>query len=139
MTRVPRPADAPLDVSVVLPTYNEAASIVPFLRELLAVLDRCAPRSEALILDDASPDGTAALVREAFAGEPRVVVVSRTGARGLAFSIREGLSRACGERMVVMDSDFNHDPQAVPALLDAQRSSTSRSSATKRTIDPDSL
>jgi dolichol-phosphate mannosyltransferase len=71
------------------------------------------------VLDDASPDGTADLVARAFAHEPRVAVIRRRGERGLAFTIREGLERARGERLVVMDSDFNHDPQAIPALLDA--------------------
>jgi dolichol-phosphate mannosyltransferase len=107
------------DVSVILPTYNESASIVRFLCELFDVLDRYAPRSEVLIVDDDSPDGTAALVREQFGGEPRAVVVRRDGPRGLAFSIRDGLERARGERLVVMDSDFNHDPQAIPRLLDS--------------------
>jgi dolichol-phosphate mannosyltransferase len=115
----PAASAASPDVSVILPTYNEAGSIVRFLRELFEVLDRCAPRSEVLILDDASPDGTAALVRSEFHDEPRAVVIARHGPRGLALSIREGLFRAGGRRVVVMDSDFNHDPQAIPVLLDS--------------------
>jgi dolichol-phosphate mannosyltransferase len=111
------PISAAPDVSVILPTYNEAPTIVRFLRELFEVLDRCAPRAEVLIVDDHSPDGTAALVRRHFSSEPRAVVVVRTAPRGLASSIRDGLSRARGERLIVMDSDFNHDPQAVPTLL----------------------
>jgi dolichol-phosphate mannosyltransferase len=111
-------ADRPaVDVSVVLPTYNEAGSIVRFLRELLEVLDRCAASSEVLVVDDDSPDGTAALVERELGHEPRAIVIHRTAARGLALSIREGLSRARGERLVVMDSDFNHDPQVIPTLL----------------------
>jgi dolichol-phosphate mannosyltransferase len=70
--------EAPLlELSVVLPTYNEAGSIVRFLDELLAVLERCARACEILVLDDASPDGTASLVEHRFAGESRIVVVRR--------------------------------------------------------------
>jgi len=104
---------------VILPTYNEAGSIVRFLVELFDVLDRYAPSSEVLVIDDASPDGTADLIEKHFEGESRATVVRRAGRRGLAFSIRDGLVRARGKRLVVMDSDFNHDPQMLPTLLES--------------------
>jgi dolichol-phosphate mannosyltransferase len=104
-------------VSIVLPTYNEAGSIVRLLREVLDVIDRERLDAELIVADDRSPDGTAALVRQAFAGEARIRVIERAGERGLAFSIREGLAAARGQVLVVMDADFNHDPQILPALV----------------------
>lgn len=104
-------------VSIVLPTYNEAGSIVRLLREVLDVVDRAGLDAALIVADDRSPDRTAALIREAFAGERRVRVIERDGQRGLASSIREGLAAADGQVLVVMDADFNHDPQILPALV----------------------
>lgn len=105
-------------LTIVLPTYNEASSAPRLLREIEAVLDARRIAHEVLILDDASPDGTADLIEREFRDNPRVRVVRRPGPRGLAFAIREGIENARGETIVVMDSDFNHDPQALPALLE---------------------
>lgn len=99
-------------LSIVVPTYNEAANIVPLVRCLLDARDH----REVLVVDDASPDGTSNIVREAFAGDARVRLIERTSDRGLAKSIRTGLEHSRGELIAVMDSDFNHDPQAVSTL-----------------------
>ena len=109
-------------LSLILPTYNEAVSVPRLLREIDTVLVAAGIRYEALVLDDGSPDGTAATVERDFRGNPAVRVVRRTGPRGLAFAIREGLEAATGDTLVVMDSDFNHDPQALPGLLQPLRS-----------------
>jgi dolichol-phosphate mannosyltransferase len=106
-----------VDISVVLATYNEASSILRLLSEVIEVLDRQALDYEILLVDDASPDGTAELVRTHFATFDRLQVVCRTGPRSLALSIREGLERARGAAVVVMDADFNHDPQVLPYLI----------------------
>jgi len=105
------------DVSIVIPTYNEAVCIVRLLNEVIEVLDAVGVRYEILVLDDQSPDGTADIVREHFRAEERLQVVCRTGRRGLALSVREGLERASGDTLVVMDADFNHDPQVLPRLI----------------------
>jgi dolichol-phosphate mannosyltransferase len=117
--RAPPPARdaASAPVSVIVPTYNEAGSIVAFLGELLTVLEKHEIDHEVLVVDDASPDGTADLVESHFAGREQVRLLRRHGSRGLAVSIRDGLARAEGDVFVVMDSDFNHDPQVVPLLL----------------------
>lgn len=111
------PRAAVPDVSVIVPSYNEAGSIVRFLRELTGVLDEREIDHEILLVDDASPDGTADLVACAFGARPRLAVIRRKGVRGLAASIRDGLDRAAGAALVVMDSDFNHDPAVVPLLV----------------------
>jgi dolichol-phosphate mannosyltransferase len=110
-------APGAVDVSVVVPTYNEAGSIVRFLDELVAVLDERKIDHEILLVDDASPDGTADLAEAAFGRRERVRILRRRGPRGLAVSIRDGIARAEGDAILVMDSDFNHDPQVAPMLL----------------------
>ena len=59
-------------VSVVLPTYNEREGIAELVSEVLAVARRAGLALEVLVVDDASPDGTAAHVEAAFGGEPAV-------------------------------------------------------------------
>jgi dolichol-phosphate mannosyltransferase len=104
-------------VSVVLPTYNEASSIVRLLEELRDVLERTGLRYEVFVMDDASPDGTADVVAERFSADDWMHVIRRSGPRGLAAAIRQGLEAARGDVLVVMDADFNHDPQVLPRLI----------------------
>jgi len=104
--------------TVVLPTYNESGNIVRLVDQLLALP---AEGLEVLVVDDNSPDGTAGLVREKFSADPRVRLIVRETDRGLAKSVRCGLEAARGESLVVMDTDFNHDPALVPMMADLLR------------------
>lgn len=107
---------------VVLPTYNEA----PNLRVLLPrILEAAASATRfdvhVLVVDDASPDGTADVVRAAMAGEPRVHLLSGRK-QGLGVAYRRGFGHAVsalGAAVVVqMDADLQHPPQLLPLLLD---------------------
>lgn len=104
-------------ISVILPTYNEKGNILDLVAEIKVLLQ--GRSKEIVVVDDNSPDGTAAAVRERFAGDPEVVVVVRTADKGMAKSIRAGLEKARGTRFVVMGSDFNHLPKYIPFMLDA--------------------
>lgn len=103
-------------VSVVLPTYNESRNIVKLVG---AVAANIPPGWEyqILVVDDNSPDDTLGAVNREFEDDPRVVPILRTEDRGFAKSIRTGIERASGERIVVMDSDLTHDPVEIPKLL----------------------
>ncbi len=103
-------------VSVILPTYNESGNIVDLVNAIIHHISG-AYDYEIIVVDDNSPDNTYGLVRETFQANPRVVPVLRTVDRGFAKSIREGIERASGERIVVMDTDFTHDPAEIPKLL----------------------
>ncbi len=70
-----------------------------------------------MVVDDNSPDGTAAAARGASAGDPRVSIDVRRGPRSLAGAVRHGLERASGDAAVVMNADFQHDPALVSILL----------------------
>ena len=72
---------------------------------------------ELVVIDDDSPDGTAEAVTGAFADDERVHLIVRTVNRGLAYSIRDGIERAAGEYLVVMDTDFNHSPEDALAMF----------------------
>jgi len=104
-------------ISVILPAYNESASIGPLIAEIRSAL---AGRDfEIIVADDGSPDGTADRV-EAI-GDARVRVLRRTGERGLAVSIRDGIRTSRGDIIILMDSDFNHSPAYLPILVDNSR------------------
>lgn len=100
-------------LSVILPTYNERENIGPLVDELLRFGGEAV---EVIIVDDASPDGTAALVQERYGDRPSVRLIVRTDDRGLAKSIRAGLEAASGDGVIVMDTDFNHDPAMLPLI-----------------------
>ncbi len=103
---------------VVLPTYNEVGNI----RSTLAALMACDPRVEVLVVDDASPDGTAMMAEKAGAEHPgRVHLLHRAGKAGLGTAYRDGLSWAMGrgyEVIVQMDADGSHPAERLPAMLD---------------------
>jgi len=106
------PERSELLLSVIVPTYNEAANIVPLVTRLLAAPDL----REVVVVDDNSPDGTAALVQQSFGADARVKLIVRTHDRGLASSVRAGIEASGGELIAVMDSDFNHDPEVIQTM-----------------------
>lgn len=104
---------------VVIPTYNEVENLRPLVERILAL----PVPVDILVVDDSSPDGTAALVEDlSREHEGRVHLLLRPGKRGLGTAyldgFRWGLARGY-EALVQMDADFSHDPERVPALLRA--------------------
>jgi dolichol-phosphate mannosyltransferase len=103
-------------VSVILPTYAEADNIGPLLTDLRTELSRGQENWEIVVVDDLSPDGTYERAAEIAGTDPRILVHRRDG-RGLAGAIRYGIERSRGTSVVVMDSDYNHDPARVLELV----------------------
>ena len=102
-------------LSVVLPTFNERDNLAPLIERLSAALQKIP--HELLVMDDRSPDGTAAVARELGARYPALKVIERQPPQGLTDSIREGVERASGEFVVWMDCDLSHPPEMVIDLL----------------------
>jgi len=102
-----------VELSAVLPTYNERHSIVPLLERLASSLRELT--YEILVIDDDSPDGTAA-VAEAYAQSQPAVRVIRRQERGLASAIQTGIDRSRGQAVVWMDCDLSMPPEVVPRL-----------------------
>ena len=106
-----------MDVSVILPTYNERGNIVPLIDEIQEVLGAAGISCEIIVVDDDSPDGTALMVRERFGDDVHVRLKVRTEERGLATAIADGIRQAEGQTIAVMDTDFNHDPTLLPQMV----------------------
>jgi len=105
-----------MKVSIILPTFNEAGNIIKLVEEIIVNI----PKDweyEIIVVDDNSPDGTYDTVKKYFSQNNRVVPFLRTTDRGFAKSIRAGIERAQGEQIIVMDTDFTHDPVEIPKLL----------------------
>ncbi len=103
-------------VLVILPTYQEAANIVSVLHRLRSAC----PVAHVLVVDDASPDGTADLATAVGHELGAIDVLRRPGKAGLGSAYREGFAWGLArgfEAMVEMDADLSHDPDAIPDLL----------------------
>jgi dolichol-phosphate mannosyltransferase len=102
---------------VVLPTYNEVLNIDEVLERTFAAV----PQATVLVVDDNSPDGTAARA-EALAGKLGDIVVLRRGAKsGLGSAYRAGFRWGIEQgydAVIEMDADLSHDPAALPAMID---------------------
>lgn len=106
-----------IKTSVILPTYNEAGNIVKLVEEIRHHLALNKISEEVIVVDDDSPDKTGLLAQKFFSTVPTVRVIVRRKEKGLATAIRQGLEAAVGDIVVVMDTDFNHEPELVPRLV----------------------
>ncbi len=109
-------------VLVILPTYNEAANVGELIP---AILDKAGPYgARVLVVDDHSADGTADIVRGLMETDDRILLHERPGKLGLGTAYVAGFRRALDEQAdlaVTMDADFSHNPDHLPALIEAAR------------------
>lgn len=101
---------------VVIPTYNERENV----DRLLPAIRRILPGADVLVVDDASPDGTADAVEAMAAELGQIKLLSRPGKQGLGSAYRTGFAYALDEGyeiVVSMDVDLSHDPAVLPELL----------------------
>ncbi len=102
-------------ISLVIPTYQEAKNIpkiVDAVEQALAGVPY-----EIIIIDDDSPDGTAAVAEDIARKKPNIKVIRRKGRRGVASAIVEGFEVAQGEIIGTINADMQHPPELLPAML----------------------
>jgi dolichol-phosphate mannosyltransferase len=109
--------EAPLELAVIIPTYNEAANV----EKLLCLLDDALKGIvwEAIFVDDNSVDGTAKLIRKIGRNNIRVRVLQRLGRRGLSSAVIEGMLATSAPVLAVIDADLQHDEALLPRLYAA--------------------
>src|SRR4029077_552565 len=106
-----------LDLSIVVPLFNESGTFDELHRRLTAVLLVLGLDSEVIYVDDGSTDGT----REALAAvaqlDARVRVINLARNYGQTAALAAGFDAAAGEAIVAMDGDLQHAPEEIPTLL----------------------
>lgn len=115
--RPPRVPESPHDCLIVIPAYNEAATVADVVRGVCAAFRRSGAPCPILVVSDASDDGTADLARQA--GARVLELPTRLGAWG---AIQAGLRYARRHRygrVLTLDADGQHLPESLPALLTA--------------------
>ncbi len=106
-----------VELSVVIPVYNEAAGIGPLCARLVPVLERITPSWEIVFVDDGSADDTLAVVKTYNARDPRIGAVSFSRNFGKEIAIAAGLDHARGEAVVIMDADLQHPPEVIETFV----------------------
>ena len=106
---------AALQLSVIAPTFNERANVERLIAKLETALAGVA--WEAIFVDDNSPDGTAALIKQLAARDPRIRCLRRVGRRGLSGAVIEGMLASAAPFVAVIDADLQHDESLLPRML----------------------
>src|SRR5213594_1794124 len=107
-----------MNLSVVIPVYNEEAGLASLFARLYPALDALGLSYEVIFVNDGSRDRSAALLREQFARRPEVTrVVLLNGNFGQHMAIMAGFERCRGERIVTLDADLQNPPEEIAKLL----------------------
>ena len=109
--------EAPLELTVVIPTLNEAGNVEPLLGKLGVAL--AGIEWEAIFVDDGSTDGTPDLLTRIAQTDRRVRMVRRIGRRGLSSAVVEGALASTTPIIAVIDADLQHDERILPDLYRA--------------------
>ncbi|MEX2187816.1 MAG: glycosyltransferase family 2 protein [Pirellulales bacterium] len=106
-----------VDVSVVVPVFNEVENIGPLYDAITGVMASTGRCYELLVVDDGSTDGTAERLAELARGDARVRVVRFRRNFGQTAAMHAGLQLASGDAIVTLDGDLQNEPGDIPALL----------------------
>ena len=109
----------PLDLSLVIPVYNEAPNLPLLAQELAEALTPTGLAYELIFVDDGSQDDSFAVLQRLQAADPRLVLIQFRRNFGQTAAFAAGFDQARGEVIVTLDADRQNDPADVPALLAA--------------------
>ncbi|MGH1567591.1 MAG: glycosyltransferase [Nitrosopumilus sp.] len=109
-------------ISIILPTYNESNNIIEVLKQIKNSIPKNII-SQTIVVDDNSPDGTGKIVEEYIQNFKKITnhtidVIHRTTKTGLSSAIFNGIQKATGETIIVMDADHSHPPHIIPKMIE---------------------
>jgi dolichol-phosphate mannosyltransferase len=114
-----KPVPLAVELTLVIPTFNESGNLRELLKRVDAALAGVA--WEMIVVDDNSPDGTAALAKQIAREDPRLRCLRRVNRRGLAGACIEGMLASSAPVVAVMDADLQHDERILPQMLEKIR------------------
>src|SRR6266481_1102962 len=106
-----------MDISVVIPVYNEVEALPPLYRALTDTLDRLPQSAEVIFANDGSKDGSAAALDALAESDPRVRVLHLSRNYGQTAALMAAIGNSTGEVIIPMDGDGQNDPADTPRLL----------------------
>jgi len=102
-----------MQISVVMPVYNEQATIAEIIRRVL----NSDLVSELLVVDDGSTDGTSRILGELDHSDPRLIILRKDRNEGKGAAVRLGFEKAVSPIILIQDADLEYDPRHYPVLL----------------------
>ena len=106
-----------LDISVVIPVYNEEENVSELHERLSAVLRATGKTYEIILVDDGSTDRTQQIIEDLHKADPHVVVLAMRRNFGQTAAFTAGFDYSRGEVVITMDGDLQNDPNDIPRLL----------------------
>ncbi len=116
-TSGPSAPTPPVDISVVIPIYNEEESIPPLYQALTAALEKIGRTYEIVLVDDGSQDGSYAVLCRLADADRRVKVIQFRRNFGQTAAMAAGFDHAQGRVIIPMDGDLQNDPNDIPLLM----------------------
>jgi glycosyltransferase involved in cell wall biosynthesis len=110
-------APSTVELSVVIPVYNEGSGIGPLCDRVIPVLQRITPVWEIVFVDDGSTDETLSAIKARHALDPRVGAVSFSRNFGKEIALAAGLDHTRGRAVVIMDADLQHPPEMIETFV----------------------
>ncbi len=106
-----------MDISVVIPVYNEKAALPELYRALADTIDQLPQSAEIIFADDGSRDGSAATLDALAEGDPRIRVLHLSRNYGQTAALMAAIQHSTGDVIIPMDGDGQNDPGDIPRLL----------------------
>ena len=106
-----------MDLSIVVPLYNEEESVTPLYRAIINVVDGLEKSAEIIFVDDGSEDNTFEAAEQLASNDERLRVVKFRRNYGQTPAMAAGIDLARGRTIITMDGDLQNDPQDIPSFL----------------------
>lgn len=110
-----------MDISIVVPVYNEEESIKLLCRQIKTVLDSLEEKSEIVIVDDGSTDNTYMILKEIKNEIKELKIIKLRANFGQTAALSAGFNNAQGEIIITLDADLQNDPNDIPKLLEKMK------------------
>ena len=107
----------PMELSIVIPVYNEEENVEPLIGEIEIAMSALGKSYEVVVVDDGSSDGTFLKLRQMRQCLPQLKIIGLKRNFGQTAALAAGLAHAQGKVVVLMDGDAQNDPADIPALL----------------------